>query len=96
MNFSTEDLRARFAALKPGKDAIEQKIAEHRAQYDAARADLAAQEKAKLDPLISAIREEEAKLTPIESEMAMISRALKGKTSAPKPKEEPAPAQASA
>lgn len=76
MDFSPASLRARFHVLRPMRDAIRAQSAPLRQERDA----IEAEARAKIAPIDARIKELEAPLEAIKQEMAIIVRALDGKT----------------
>lgn len=83
MNLSADELRDRFKELTAKHDAIRAKSDPLRATYDK----LVQGNRAKEDEAAAKVKAAEAGLAGIETERAMIARALGGKTSAPQPAE---------
>ncbi|MER9912720.1 hypothetical protein NKJ71_19025 [Mesorhizobium sp. M0050] len=81
-SFNHDDMRARFHALRAERERItETDVEPLRKQMDDIIAEIRVLE-AKLKPIDATYREKRQALVPIDTELAIISRALKGQTGA--------------
>ncbi|TIV46278.1 MAG: hypothetical protein E5V96_08055 [Mesorhizobium sp.] len=81
-NFDTGAMRTRFQELRAERDRIEAEETQPlRDQMDEIVSEIRVLE-AKLKPIDATYREKRETLVPIDTEMAIISRALKGQTGA--------------
>jgi len=79
MAYTKEDMRARFAELREERDAIHAANADLQAEYDAAMTEIN-EKLAALKPTQARLVEAKKPLVAIDEELAMLSRALNGKT----------------
>ncbi|MCI5078743.1 hypothetical protein [Oricola sp.] len=76
------EMRARFKVLRKKREDIISGNADLQASYDAKRSAIA-EINAEIAPIAEALRDAKAPLVEIDRELAMISRALGGKTGDP-------------
>jgi uncharacterized coiled-coil DUF342 family protein len=76
MKFDTQEMRARFHELRAARDAVRAKSGPLRAKRD----EIEAKARQQCETIDAEIREIEASLPDVKTEMAVIARALDGKT----------------
>lgn len=79
LDYSPETLRARFHVLKKQRDDIRAKTTPLRAERDK----IENEARQKCDKLIEQVRELERPMAAVKAEMAVLVRALNGKTGSP-------------